>query len=357
MQVVGALKFKLRILLDPNKPVEIRRLEIENFGASEELLEVIVDFIPSLSPRENEYAHQAFNNMFLKIYKKEDELVVERRNRELNNFLYVATTLCTENAKEVDSFYEIDGEKYFGRNNFNIPKMIYNSENFSNTTNYSINKVVSQKQIFKLEKDKKACINFLISASNSEEDAVENLKNSKSENNILKILDVSKIRCEEEMNYLQISSKDAKNYYDLLNYVLDEEICKDISLNMNKSMEVNSLWKFGISGNLPIILVKARGLSDIDNIQETIECYMYYRIKNIYIDLIILNEESNVYERFVRDAIDGIILNKQINYLKNINSGIFILNSNEIEKEDLDVIELKSKIIIDCTKRWNRRIS
>ena len=113
-----------------------------------------------------------------------------------------------------------------------------------------------------------------------------------------------------------------------------------------KNFELNSLWKFGISGNLPIITIKAKGLDDIDNVQEVIECYMYYRVKNIYIDLIILNEESNVYERFVRDAIDGIILDKQINYLKNINSGLFIINSNEVLKEDLEAIEFKSKIII-----------
>ena len=165
-----------------------------------------------------------------------------------------------------------------------------------------------------------------------------------------------KFRCEEEMNYLQISSEDSKNYYDFLNFILDENYYKNCKLDINRNMEINSLWKFGISGDLPIIVVKAKGLNDIDNVQEVLECYMYYRIKNIFIDLIILNEESNVYERFVRDAIDGIILDKQINYLKNINSGIFLLNSNEIEKEDLDVIEFKAKIIIDSSKRRNCRI-
>ena len=158
------------------------------------------------------------------------------------------------------------------------------------------------------------------------------------------------------MNYLQISSKDSKNYHELLNFVLEEDITRNCKLDIHKTMEMNSLWKFGISGNLPMITVKAKGLDDIDTVQEIIECYMYYRIKNIYIDLIILNEESNVYERFVRDAIDGIILDKQINYLKNINSGIFLLNANEIEKEDLEVIEFKSKLIIDSTKGRNRRI-
>ena len=346
----GALKFKLKIILDPNKPVELRRLEIENFGINEEVLEVIVDFIPVLSLREHEYAHQAFNHMFLNFDKQEDELVVERHNRTLDSFLYTAVNLCTENAKKVDNFFELDCEKYLGRNNFGVPKMISESENFSNSISYSINKIVSQKQIFKVDSKQKVSVNFLMSTSENKNEALENLREIKSENNILKMIDVSKIRVEEEMNYLQISSDDAKNYYDFLNYILDTDISKNLSLDINQTMEMNSLWKFGISGDLPIVVVKAKALDDIDNIQEMIECYMYYRIKNIYIDLVILNEESNVYERFVRDAIDGIILDKQINYLKNMNSGIFILNSNEIEKEDLEVILLKAKVVVDSTK-------
>ena len=348
--VEGALKFKLQVALNPNKPVEIRRLEIENFGSNEEILEVIEDFIPVLSSKESEYAHQAFNTMFLSFDREDDDLIVERHNRNLDEFLYMAVCLYTENAKKVDNSFEIDCEKYLGRNNFEIPKMISSSENFSNSLNYSINKIVSQKQVFKLEPNKKACINLLISVSSDRQEALRNLREIKAENNILKTLEISKVRSEEEMNYLQISSKDSRNYHNLLSFVLDEDVSRDCNFDIMRNFEINSLWKFGISGNLPIITVKAKGLDDIDNVQEVIECYMYYRIKNIYVDLIILNEESNVYERFVRDAIDGIILDKQINYLKNINSGLFILNSNEIEKEDLDVIEFKSKIIIDSTK-------
>ena len=354
--VSGALKFKLKVILNPNKPVEIRRLEIENFGANEEILEATFDFIPVLSPRENEYAHQAFNNMFLKFDKDDDDLIIERHNRDLDEFLYMAVCLCTENAKKVDNFFEIDAEKYLGRNHFELPKMISGSENFSNSLNYSINKIVSQKQIFKIDPNQKACINFVMSASYDKDEALKNLRESKSENNILKILDVSKIRCEEEMNYLQISSNDAKNYYEFLNFVLAEDVTKNIQLDITQNMEINSLWKFGISGNLPIVMIKAKGLDDIDNVQEIIDCFLYYRIKNIYMDLVILNEEDNFYEKFVRDAVEGILLDKQINYLKNMNSGIFILNRNEIEKEDLDVVELKAKVVVDCTKRRNRRV-
>ena len=48
------LKIEEIISLDPNKPVEIRRLEIENLGNTDEVLEIIVDFEPSLSKKMQE---------------------------------------------------------------------------------------------------------------------------------------------------------------------------------------------------------------------------------------------------------------------------------------------------------------
>lgn len=318
----GGLSVKLRIMLNPNKAVEIRRLELENISSADEILEVSINFIPILSERAQEYAHPVFNDLFLNI-SKEEEILVERHNRELNKFLYLATTLYTENANKVDNSFELKNGIY-------------------------------QKQVFKLDSGQKTTTTLLLSVSEIKDEALNNLKEMKSENNILKNIEVSKIRSEEEMNYLQISPKDAKNFYDFLTFVLEEGITKNLQIDINKQMEMNCLWKFGISGDLPIVVVKAKNLEDTDNLQEVIECFLYLRMKQIYLDLIIFNEESNVYERFVKDTIDGIMFEKQIDYLRN--SGIYILNCNEIEKEDLDLIELKAKIVLDASKRWNRRI-
>jgi len=343
----GGLKFTQSICLNPNKPVEIRRLEIENLGSSEEILDVLFDFIPILSDKSSEYAHPAFNNMFLKIEKVDDNIIIERHNRTLDKFIYAVVSLYTENGNIVDNSFEINQERYFGRNNFDEASSVKENKNLSNDFGYSINKVIATKQVVKLKVMDKVNINVLISVSEDIEEALKNINDSKSEEDILKTFEISKVRCEEEMKYLQISPENSRNYQELLNYIFDPDYTKDINLDINKDYEIDSLWKFGISGDIPIILIKVRNLDDIDCVEEIIEAYLYFRLKNVYVDLVILNEENNVYQRFVRDSIESLILDKQIVYLKNIKSGIFILNENELEKDDIETIELKSKIVID----------
>ena len=56
---------KTKIIVAPDDPVEIRRLEIKNNGMNEETLEVTNYFEPVLSRPTQDYAHMAFNNLFL----------------------------------------------------------------------------------------------------------------------------------------------------------------------------------------------------------------------------------------------------------------------------------------------------
>ena len=342
----GGLKFTYNITVNPNKPVEIRSLEIENLGSSEEMLDITADFIPSLNEKSAEYAHPAFSSMFLNFEKNKDNILIERKSKSLDKFMYAAINLYTENGEIVDKGFEIDQEKYLGRNNFDIPIGVKNSRKFSNQIGYVINKIYAERKTIKIAKNDKININLLISVNENKEEAIKNLEQMKNLDEILKIFDVGKARIEEEMKYLQIDSRQSAEYQELLNYILEENICRNINLDLNKDYEINSLWKYGISGDLPIVLVKIKNLNSVDNVREIIESYMFYRVKNIYIDLVILDEEKEIYNRLVQKAVEDIVMDKQIIYLRNVKSGIFILNKNLMEPDDLQVLELKSKIIL-----------
>ena len=134
--------------------MEIRSLEIENLGSSEEMLDITADFIPSLNEKSAEYAHPAFSSMFLNFEKNKDNILIERKSKSLDKFMYAAINLYTENGEIVDKGFEIDQEKYLGRNNFDIPIGVKNSRKFSNQIGYVINKIYAERKTIKIAKVK-----------------------------------------------------------------------------------------------------------------------------------------------------------------------------------------------------------
>ena len=117
-----------------------------------------------------------------------------------------------------------------------------------------------------------------------------------------------------------------------------------------RKYDQSELWKYGISGDLPIILVKIKDINEAYIIKEILKAYEFIRTKNFEVELVIIDEEKHSYENYVREEIDGLILNSQLAYLKNIRGGIFELSKNEISKEDLELLEFVSRIIIDGNK-------
>ena len=342
------LKIEEIISLDPNKPIEIRRLEIENLGTTDEVLEIVVDFEPSLSMKMQEYAHPAFNKLFMKFYEENENIIFEKKDRECISNRYLATTLYTENEQIVDFEYEIDKEKYLSRENLGISNMLKYQRNFSKEIGQVTDPIIAIKRTIKIKAKDVANINFLISVADSKNEAVENLENVKSEEEIIRILNIARIRSEEESKYLQISGEKINLYLKFLKYVLEPNACYKVQ--EIDDFQIDSLWKYGISGDSPIFLVKIKNIEDIYVLEDVIEAYEYYRAKKIFIDLIILNEELDVYDRFVKENINTVISNKQLDYLKDISNGIFVLNKDEIQKEDLGVIEFKANIVLDCSK-------
>ena len=108
-------KTKLKTTVAPSDNVEIRRLELENTGNEEQVLEVVTYFEPVLSRKEQDYAHPAFNNLFLvsEYDEKTKSLIIKRKARETKQpAIYLATKMSTNSETIGDTEYEIDKEKF-----------------------------------------------------------------------------------------------------------------------------------------------------------------------------------------------------------------------------------------------------
>jgi len=144
------IKYEVTVSLDPDKCIEIRQVEIENLGSNDEVLEIICEFEPSLSHKHAEYAHPAFNRLFLKFEEENENIILQRKSRDLKESIFVATTLYTESDQIVNFEYEIDEEKYQGRENYDFPQMVKNQRIFSNQISQVVTPVVAMKRTIKI---------------------------------------------------------------------------------------------------------------------------------------------------------------------------------------------------------------
>ena len=339
-----------------NSPVELRRVILENQGNEEEILEVTCYFEPVLSKKEQDYAHPAFNNLFL-ITKWEEEtnsIIIERKNREVNvPKFYLGASLSTNSETIGDIEYEIDEEKFIGRGNLGIPNMIKNSIPFSKKIGLVTETIVALKRTIKVKPQEEATIDFILSVNENEKTVVENIKKYQSTGNVTKEFELAKARVEAESRYLSRKGSDIAIYQKMLSYIIFDNPIKS-QLLANKKKQNNycqsELWKYGISGDLPIILLKVKNVNDGYIVKEVLKAHEFFTMKNVATELVILDEEKHSYENYVKEEIEGNILHYHKGYLKNQRGGIFTLSKGEIDKKDIELLEFLATIIIDSDK-------
>ena len=230
--------------------------------------------------------------------------------------------------------------------------MVKNSNPFSKKIGLVTEPIVALKRNMKIKPGQKSTMNLIISVGENKEKIIENIKKYKIEENIQKAFELSKAKNEAQSRYLRVKGTQIRNYQKILSYIIFSNPAKKLNLEKlpKHKYEQSELWKYGISGDVPIILIKIKDINETYIIKEILKAYEFIRTKNFEIELVIIDEEKHSYENYVREEIDGLILNSQLSYLKNIRGGIFELSKNEISKEDLELLEFVAKIIIDGNK-------
>lgn len=237
----------------------------------------------------------------------------------------------------------------YGRGNFGVPKMVQDSIPLSKKVGLVTEPVSAMQRTIKIMPGEKVCVDLIISVDSNKKDAIENLKKYVGIQNVKRTFELSKARVEAESRYLGIKGKDIEIYQKMLSYIIFDNPMRKINVkNLPKEKYRQSeLWKYGISGDLPIILVKIKDVNDIYVVKQILKAYEFFRSKNIDVEIVILDEEKHSYENYVREEIEESILNNQIAYLKNVKGGIFVLSKDEVSKNDINLFKFIAAITID----------
>ncbi len=345
----GNLKMETKITVNPNEPMEVRNIKISNVGNTEEILDLYCELIPILSNDMEHYAHPCFNKMFIKYEKIDDIFVITKKQKDSNENLNLAVCLYSDKNQIIENSFEVDKEKFYGRDNLGIPLAIVQNRKLDNNIIQSVDSMLAIKNTFKLKSNEEIEISLLLSVNEDKKICLENINSLKGKEEINKLFDLSRIRVEEELKYLRLNSETLINSMKLLDFIYDDNLPK-LNQRFENVFEYNSIWKYGISGDYPIILFDINSIDDIYIFEEFLDIYIFYRTKNIFIDIVILLYEKNIYEHYLLNSIEEIIQNKQISYLKNQKSGIYVINRNEVLKEDLEFIYNNSKLKFDRQK-------
>ncbi|MCL1858251.1 MAG: hypothetical protein FWF92_03355 [Oscillospiraceae bacterium] len=330
---------------DPGAPVKeqkLRRAESSRPTNNSSKIEIMLYFEPIIAKLADFKAHPAFSS-----------LSVEAEYDEKNNILFYKRRPMHENESEKWLAVTVDtidttgtsGNFVFETRRDDILPHLYDETDianlfhreFKNTDGACINPVCAIKSdAYASQKNKNHYeAVFYIAFANKKDDALNILKNAGLKN----IEKENRKIAENSQNRMIVSGITSKEK-NLLDIILSCIHCKTLNNKPHKdditglSASIKMLWKEGISGDLPIVLLAIKEEDNEDNtgiFEEYLHVYKYLNLSGQKYDFVVIYSEIEKYNRPCKNKIYDMLKKNGCEHFLKKRGGIFILDKANID--------------------------
>ena len=107
------------------------------------------------------------------------------------------------------------------------------------------------------------------------------------------------------------------------------------------------LWPFGISGDLPIVLVRIDETEDIDIVRQLLHAHEYWRLKLLDVDLVIINEHGPTYAQLLHDSLETLVRTSHPIPDDHPGQGrVFILRGEQLSDDDRTLLQSAARAVL-----------
>jgi cyclic beta-1,2-glucan synthetase len=345
---------EITVVKDHN--AELRKITFINNTNVDTTLEVTSYGEVMMCRNEEDIAHRAFNNLTIhsEIDKDTSSLIFSRKSRTKENTIYyIAHRLFLNNEDNNDFEYETSRTNFLGRNNtVSNPDVIINKKSLSNVVGDCIDPIMSIRKQIKVKAKSKQTIYLLVGFGKSKEQVMEIVRTYKDKNSINKAFEMTTVFNNMRNSYANLTGVQMRLYNTMIKHIYHAFPITDERKNIitNNYQSQKDLWKFGISGDLPVILVEISKVEDSGFIKEVLQAYEFYKSRGIYVDILIINNEDSSKEHFILNYINNLMYRiNNLNYFENSPGNIYIVSSSQVNDNDKILLKTVARLSLDAS--------
>jgi cyclic beta-1,2-glucan synthetase len=113
-------------------------------------------------------------------------------------------------------------------------------------------------------------------------------------------------------------------------------------------LDQSRLWSFGISGDLPILLLHLFAAQDSKLLRELVRANQFFRSRGFEFDLVVLSISASSYASDDLEELRRILRELDTNELLGRDGGVHLLRADQIAEEERNLLEVCARVILDA---------
>jgi len=351
----GSILTGLTIVVSAEHDAEIRRVSLTNLGTHAREIELTSYAEIALAPQAADEAHPAFQNLFIQTEFAADvgALLAFRRPRSKEEQpIWVAHVAAVEEETGTLIQYETDRARFLGRGrSVRAPVSVIDGRPLSNTVGAVLDPIFSLRRRVRLDPGATSHVIFSTVVAGSREDVLDLADKYREAATFERAATLAWTQAQVQLHHLGIEADEARLFQRLANRVLysDPSLRPSAGLLARNERGAPGLWAHGISGDLPIVLVRIDEVDDIDIVRQLLRAHEYWRLKLIDVDLVILNEHGATYAEDLQGQLETLVRTSQSILAHEGHPGrgrIYVLRGDQISTDDRTLLQAAARAVL-----------
>ena len=341
-----------QISVSPEDDVELRRVTLTNRSDSPRTLDITSYTEVVLATQAQDEAHPAFSNLFVQteLVPSRNAIYCTRRPRSAEEQPpWMTHMMRVRGATIGQPSYETDRLQFIGRHRtLASPAALQGSAPLNNSEGPVLDPIASIRQTLSLEPNESIRVDIITGVAESR-DGVDALTEKYCDSNLAdRVFDLAWTHGHVLLQQLGASAADAQVYGRLASsivYAAGMRRANPSILSRNQRGQ-SGLWSYGISGDVPIVLLRIRDHERISLVGQAVQAHAYWRLKGLAVDLVIWNEDDSVYRQNLQEAIVDLVAASTEATLFDQPGGVFIRRGEQMSEEDRVLMQTVARIVL-----------
>jgi cyclic beta-1,2-glucan synthetase len=348
----GDIATQLDIAVSTEDDVEVRRLTVTNRSDRPRELEVTSYAEIVLASAAADLAHPAFSNLFVETeYLPESAaLICARRPRARDDAgAWAVHVLSVEGRMQGPVEWETDRWRFLGRGRSPEDPAALDGRALSGTTGPVLDPIVSLRQRIRLAPGGFVRLSFATGVAVSRDGALAIAHKYHDPSAAARTFALAFTQAQSTLRHLGISSDDAHLFERLASRVL----YADASLRAGPEVFGRSvlgqpgLWAHGISGDLPILLVRVASGAAFPLALQVLQAQEYWRLKGLSADVVIVNEDPAGYADDIHVQLAALLDTGPWGAWKHRPGGVYLLRGDRMSEDERSLLDSVARVILD----------
>jgi cyclic beta-1,2-glucan synthetase len=306
----GTLTTVMEVLVSAEEDAEVRRISVTNGGTAARTIDITSYAELALIRGADDIAHPAFAKMFVQTERLGDAVLATRRRRTPTEpEIWAAHLLVAEGEVVGHVEAETDRARFLGRGRGVRDAAAMDGESLSNTTGTVLDAVFALRCRVTVAAGAVIHVAFWTMVAGSRDALVGAMDKHRDAAAFDRGSTLAWTQAQVQLRHLGIRPTEADQFQRLAGHLVfaGPALRPGSDTIQRGSGAQRGLWGQGISGDLPILLLRIRDSADLDVARQVLLAHEYFRLKQLAVDLVILNEHAASYSQDLQIALEALV--------------------------------------------------